>query len=194
MKKICLFLLCTILVLLFSGCHHHKQEDVIKVNGIALPEGLEFGMKEGEVTQIFGGEFSTYNDTMIYDWRSFEDNEDYPEGFSYSSYLLTVGFTEDNSFEYLCYTLEAYDDETPYDDYYSALEYLKKYYGEPTTHKDTWTDDRYKDDFPMWNKAVQQGHLTMYDEWAVDGYYFRLDSAADGHVSITFVRDKANFE
>ncbi len=160
------------------------------VNYVALPEGIQFGMTEGQVTTIMNEyDFQSYGENMIYVYHYYDDRDPIYNSYEQDTYLISIGFSEQNKMVYFSYDAGLYTFEDPenlYNEYRTGVDYLKKFYGEPDEIKTVWHNDRYKNDQAMWHKAIENKQVEFYSEWKMDGYYCLASSEHGGGIRIAY--------
>lgn len=162
--------------------HDITSSDTIDTNTFqfGIPENIKFGMKESEVTNIAGEDYTEYDGLIKYGSNCF-----YGDIMYYTYY----GFSSENKLCYISYQLDhrgTYKDG--YDDYatYELLqETMTEQHGEYKNAKIDWYDERYKDDTPNWNKAFANGHCKAMTGWICENYSCVL-KYDDVGVSVTY--------
>ncbi len=85
--------------------------------------------------------------------------------------FLTYGFENDRlrSAKYLFETEDLENDAQPILDYKTVKAWIVKTYGPPLSEDKLWVNELYRYAPELWGRALMRGHLTIVDEWDVDG-------------------------
>ena len=138
-----------------------------------IPEGVSFGMKEGDLRNKLGGEFYEYG-SLIYRTERLDFLSAPSEiPFSAYSYRQIFGFSNSNKLEYISYQFDC--ESKPYDDAVKFMTYITSFKGSTTGPLTvTWTNTKYKNDEYSRNRAFRDGHCTAECQWDMGDYVITL--------------------
>ncbi|WP_447968927.1 hypothetical protein [Nitrospira sp. M1] len=85
--------------------------------------------------------------------------------------VLTYAFEHDHLIQakYLFETNEAQNDAQPLWSYKKVKSWISQTYGPPQSEEKLWSNELYRYAPELWGRALMRGHLTIVDEWNVDG-------------------------
>lgn len=85
--------------------------------------------------------------------------------------VLTYAFENDRllNAKYIFDTNEGKNDGQPLWSYKKVKSWISQTYGLPQSEEKLWSNELYRYAPELWGRAVMRGHLTIVDEWNVDG-------------------------
>jgi len=85
--------------------------------------------------------------------------------------VLTYAFEHDRliNAKYIFDTNEARNDAQPLWSYNKVKSWISQTYGPPQSEEKLWSNELYRYAPELWGRALMRGHLTIVDEWSVDG-------------------------
>ncbi|GJL55633.1 MAG: hypothetical protein NPIRA02_27650 [Nitrospirales bacterium] len=85
--------------------------------------------------------------------------------------VLTYAFENDRLIQakYIFEPNEANNDAEPLWSYKKVKSWIRQTYGPPQSEEKLWSNELYRYAPELWGRALMRGHLTIVDEWNVDG-------------------------
>lgn len=189
-----LIMCCPIIILIINGFNNktdNKQVITTTSSSISntfkfdIPNNIFFGMKESEIINIYGNDYTSYNDLIAY---NITFGEKYNDTINYSTIF---GFSDTNELEYINYGILYNDGAFPtekcdlYSDYEMIKNLLTEKLGTPSYEQHEWVNKRYLSDKNSWNKAFFNGDCYISAHWELEDYQCQINFNNNG-ISISY--------
>ena len=171
---------------------------------IKIPDDLRFGMKESEIISLYGTPDLEYGNIISYEKFNKEKDKyiaalDESEKDKYAANLdkrrkveyvadfdkceLVLGIT-DKGLQMVQYAFGYDYDSKNIRPYLQNTETLKngviRDYGDDFQYAEKWKNEKYKDDYNSWNKAIQNNQLEITYTWSCEEYIITLRTTGTG--------------
>lgn len=129
---------------------------------LEIPKDLYFGIKESEIIKLYGEPYLEHGDVILYELT---DN-----GMGFDRQDLALGITKDG-LKMIQYAF-GYRFDTDEKPFIEKTEEIKNIivsrYGDNFSYTENWKNEKYKNDFESWGKAIENQHLEIVHVWELE--------------------------